>query len=299
MEDKPWYIPSEVEEHADRDVRAGARETKTNAGRARAASARAAGRRRALRVAPAPRHRGVARPCVDVLRRPSSARSPTHPMPPPPVAPRQDLWVSVFDRVLDLTALVAAHPGELSAPLLAAGGTDVSHWFARAPDGLPELRRAVDPATSLFLPYCPAGRFLHVPPPSPSTAEPADHLAPGGGGVWWRDPALVVGRLSRAARRVRLVNTLTSHEHTLAVAAECTLAQVQEKHLRNNAHAGGYVWKALNAAGDFAPLDMRATLEGNGLADHAEEMAALGLDPDAPDALPVLMLYYRDDLTVA
>ena len=41
-----------------------------------------------------------------------------------------DLWVSFLGRVYDLTRLAKENQGNLlMKPLLAAGGTDISHWF--------------------------------------------------------------------------------------------------------------------------------------------------------------------------
>ena len=40
-----------------------------------------------------------------------------------------DCWVSAFGVVFDLTALVQAHKGALTEPLVRLAGRDVSHWF--------------------------------------------------------------------------------------------------------------------------------------------------------------------------
>lgn len=39
----------------------------------------------------------------------------------------------VFLQVLDLTKLIGANRGPLADPLIAAAGTDVSHWFSIEP----------------------------------------------------------------------------------------------------------------------------------------------------------------------
>ena len=49
--------------------------------------------------------------------------------------------------------------------------------------------------------------------------------------------------------------------------------------------------------GDFRPLDMSKTLEQNGIYDETKEFERLRIDRDF--YVPVLHLYYNDDLTVA
>jgi hypothetical protein len=40
-----------------------------------------------------------------------------------------DCWVSFLGRVVDLTKLVQENEGILTQPIVAAAGTDISHWF--------------------------------------------------------------------------------------------------------------------------------------------------------------------------
>ncbi len=47
----------------------------------------------------------------------------------------------------------------------------------------------------------------------------------------------------------------------------------------------------------FKPLDMSKTLHANGVADEEEELQKLGLDPS--EFIPVVQIYFKDDLTVA
>jgi len=111
-------------------------------------------------------------------------------------------------------------------------------------------------------------------------------------------------------------------------ASEETVGALRDRFVEWNAHAKSYTWKALlpvpedsgdggkgaiahsragssanDAAGEdrleFRPLDLTQTLHGNGLEDDAEEMAALGMDPEAADHLPTIHLYFDDDLTHA
>lgn len=218
----------------------------------------------------------------------------------------QDCWLVIFDRVLDVSPLFAEGHGLLAEPMLAAAGGDVSHWFVQnAEDGLPDLKTHVDPVSGLRTPYCPDGRFIHVPELSPRTDSVTESLP------WWRNQSYHIGRLSTRARRVRLINTLTSHDHDMTVAAECTVSDVQEKYLGHNAHAGGYTWKSL-VRGEFRPLDMGKTMHENEVEGAAEaegqaevvpggadELLKLGMDPDHLDNIPVLMLYFNDNLTIA
>jgi hypothetical protein len=121
---------------------------------------------------------------------------------------------------------------------------------------------------------------------------------------WWLDhqkgaeAQYWVGMLSAKTRFVRVVNMLTKDEHSLEVCSEDTLAQIQDKYLRYNAHAGSYAWKRIPpAGGDMQLLDMAKTLEENGVRDESAEYEELGVDDDY--YTPSLHLYYKDDLTVA
>ena len=40
-----------------------------------------------------------------------------------------DIWVSFFNRVYDLTNLVQENYSELCEPIIKAAGTDITHWF--------------------------------------------------------------------------------------------------------------------------------------------------------------------------
>ena len=72
-----------------------------------------------------------------------------------------DLWVSLFGKVLDLSELVQANRGPLVQPLIAAAGTDITHWFD---DSTHDLCTHVDPETEIEVPFTPMGRFLHCVP---------------------------------------------------------------------------------------------------------------------------------------
>ena len=99
---------------------------------------------------------------------------------------REDCWVSIFDNVFDITQLMAHSPGDLSAPLLKAAGTSISHWFNKE-DG--DIKTFIDPEKNIRLPYTPAGRFIDVPPPDPSI------LAGNKERPWWLDNKYIVGKV--------------------------------------------------------------------------------------------------------
>jgi hypothetical protein len=206
----------------------------------------------------------------------------------------QDCWVTLFGKVYDLTRLLAAGHGTLAEPLLEAAGGDVTHWFTRGADGAIAVKTFCDPATNLTSPYTPQGRFIHVPLMAPSSAQGDDFQAP-----WWApDSGFVVGLLSAAPRRVRIINTLTSHDHVVEFGAENSVEDMQARYVEYNGHCGSYTWKALKD-GVFRPLDVSKTLAAQGVGDDAEELARLGLDADHPDFLPTLVIAFNDDLTVA
>jgi hypothetical protein len=111
------------------------------------------------------------------------------------------------------------------------------------------------------------------------------------------------GKLSLECRIIRVKNVLTQQEHTLEVPAEETLAEIRERYLAMNAHACAYIWKAFvrqaQPTGCLEPseLDMSKTLTENGLPNEAAAFEECGLDFNLQ--VPVLHLYWSDDLTVA
>ena len=74
------------------------------------------------------------------------------------------------------------------------------------------------------------------------------------------------------------------------------MQQILDRYMDYNGHASSYTWKSLDN-GDFRPLDMNKTLEQNGIYDETKEFERLRIDSDF--YVPVLHLYYNDDLTVA
>jgi len=195
-----------------------------------------------------------------------------------------DCWVQYFGRVYDLTPLLAEYTGPLAQPIIEAAGTDISHWFDEH-TGQPKTH--VDPVTGLLEIYCPWGRYIHVPPQGPESNWATNYVTP-----WWEDPRYYIGLGTKRTRKVTICNLLTKQRNTLEVPVEETVEEIQDRYLISNAHAGSYTWKRLGK-----PLNMKKTLEENGMKDETEEFMRLSIDPD--DHIPVIHLHFNDDLTEA
>jgi len=193
-------------------------------------------------------------------------------------------WVSYFGNVYDLTPLLAEYVGPLADPIIEAAGTDISHWFDEITRG-PKMH--IDPTTGLKEVYCPWGRYIHVPPQGPESNWATNFETP-----WWQDGRYYIGSFTQRTRKVTILNLLTKQKNTLEVPIEETIDEIQDRYLLFNAHAKSYTWKRLSK-----PLDMSKTLEENGMKDETEEFMRLGIDPD--DHIPVIHLYFNDDLTEA
>jgi hypothetical protein len=180
------------------------------------------------------------------------------------------------------------HVGPLVAPMVERAGQDITEWFDHLTG---DVRFHVDPETSLSVPYHPQGRFMHVPPKDPTSDWKNDFGTP-----WWRDEKYFIGNLSKSTRLVRIVNVLTKQEKLLEVCAEESLAEILDRYLAWNKHAGSYTWKGL-IDGEFVPLDMDKTLEENDIPDEATEFERLSIEEEF--YFPILHLYFNDDLTVA
>ncbi|KAG2829199.1 hypothetical protein PC129_g6585 [Phytophthora cactorum] len=198
-----------------------------------------------------------------------------------------DCWVSINYRVFDLSLLVEENPGILVEPLVLHAGEDISHWFNLDTE---DVKYHVEPERNLSVPFVPYGRFLHVPPPDPTAQWRTADLLP-----WWRDPKYVVGRLTKKARWLEIVNMLTQQRHSLEVCCEETIAEIQTRYLRLNAHAGSYTWKRLEED-EFVPMYMQRTLDENGIPDESPIFERF--DMDEQQFMPTLHIYFDDDLTV-
>lgn len=207
-----------------------------------------------------------------------------------------DMWVSFHYKVFDLTALVKEHQGPLVEPLLKAAGTDITHWFAPlGDDGKVKVKTHNDPVTNLEVPYCPYGHFVHVPPREPTVDWDNSFGLP-----WWQDDErYFVGLLSQKTRVIRVKNVLTGQEDGMEVPCEETVQEIQHRYLELNWHANSYTWKVLKPYGGewiFAPLDMSLTLSDNGVPDEDYDFEVHEVDDNY--YIPVIFLYYNDDLSV-
>ncbi|XP_036884109.1 cytochrome b5 domain-containing protein 1 isoform X3 [Sturnira hondurensis] len=120
----------------------------------------------------------------------------------------EDLWVSYLGYVYDLTPLAQEYKGDLLLkPIVEVAGQDISHWFDPKTR---DIRKHIDPLTGSQRYRTPRGRFLHVPPQLPRSDWANDFGKP-----WWQGSRYEVGRLSAKTRSIRIINTLTSQEHTL------------------------------------------------------------------------------------
>ncbi|KAM4678378.1 cytochrome b5 domain-containing protein 1 [Discoglossus pictus] len=194
-----------------------------------------------------------------------------------------DLWVSYLGRVYDLTPLAKEHQGDvLLKPIIEAAGKDISHWFNPKTG---DIKTHIDPQTGCLKYYTPQGRFLHVSPSCPRSDWDTTFGRP-----WWRDTSYQIGILSSKTRIIRIINTLTSQEHSLEVCSEETIWEILRRYLPYNSHAASYTWKFCGV-----PLNMDLTLEENGVEDEDEEFNELKMDSDL--YTPSIHLYFNDDLT--
>lgn len=197
-----------------------------------------------------------------------------------------DIWVSIFDKVYNLTGLVAENRGPLANPLIEAAGTSISHWFDAKTD---DVKTYMDPVRQAILPYTPHGRFIHVPPPD-RTEETLIVKTP-----WWKDNIYIIGKLTSQTRMIKVVNMVTRSEDVITICAEETISDIRERYVEYNAHSLSYTWKAV-LKDEFVVLNMSQTLEENGILDESDKFVDLGMDYDF--YIPSLHIYYNDDLTI-
>ncbi|CAD8058259.1 unnamed protein product [Paramecium primaurelia] len=199
-----------------------------------------------------------------------------------------DLWVSFFGKVWDLTQLVQENiSSKLCEPLIKIAGSDISYWFDKQTG---EPRKQVDINTGLITYYCPQGRYLHIPSSDPcGDDELGNHTKP-----WWsNEQQYCIGNLSHKTRKIKIINMLTDHEDIIEVPSEETINEILDRYKKINAHAASYTWKRLGK-----PLDMELTLSANGIPDETDEFEQLGV-PESQWYIPAIHLYFNDDLTVA
>ena len=84
---------------------------------------------------------------------------------------------------------------------------------------------------------------------------------------------------------------------SLEVCSEETLEEIQRRYLAFNGHSASYTWKRTDSTHVARILNMRETLDANGIPDESLQFDALSMDED--DFIPIVHLYFSDDLTVA
>lgn len=123
---------------------------------------------------------------------------------------------------------------------------------------------------------------MHIPPQLPRSDWANDFGKP-----WWLGSQYEVGRLSPKTRNIRIINTLTSQEHTLEVGALESMWEILHRYLPYNVHAASYTWKY-----EGKNLNMNDTLEENGIRDEEEEFDFLSMDGSLH--IPAILLYFND-----
>lgn len=201
-----------------------------------------------------------------------------------------DCWVSLLGKVFDLTSLIKEHiHSPLIDPIIKYSGEDISHWFdAKTGD----VRTRIDPVTNEVGYYTPLGRFVHVPCPPYEQPFANEKPIASSSKPWWKDDKYMIGQISKKTRTIRIINTLTHHDHLLEVCQEETMNEILARYLQHNSHAASYTWKRMGRV-----LDMKLTLEENGVEDEDAEFEQLLIRDDF--YYPAIHLYFNDDLTVA
>ena len=201
-----------------------------------------------------------------------------------------DCYVSIFYEVFDLTNFIQENYSSLMDPLIKAAGTDISHWFD------PETKdpkTCVLEGTSLKTYYCPLGLFPNVPPAFPDAEWDYHFDIP-----WWKNENFKIGHLTKKVRKIKIMNTLTEHIDLLEVCDEETINEILDRYKKYNDHAESYTWKRLQRR-----LDMELTLDENEVFDEADDRFAVYEDDckniEDEDYIPIIHLYFNDDLTEA
>jgi hypothetical protein len=121
-----------------------------------------------------------------------------------------DCWISIYERIYDLTKLISENRGILADPIIKNAGSSISHWFK---EDTGDVKTFIDPERNILMAYTPYGRFIHVPSP-----DPVDNCAivdiP-----WWdqRSSSYIIGQVKRSVMMLvgycRLYHTLIVTMH--------------------------------------------------------------------------------------
>jgi hypothetical protein len=97
----------------------------------------------------------------------------------------------------------------LLKPIIDMAGQDITHWFDSKTK---DLKMHVDPTTKCLSYHTQLGRFMHVPPPYPSSDWANDFGKP-----WWKDEKYNIGILSKKTRFIKIKNALTLQNQIIEV----------------------------------------------------------------------------------
>ncbi|XP_017151259.1 cytochrome b5 domain-containing protein 1 [Drosophila miranda] len=194
---------------------------------------------------------------------------------------KDDCWIIIHNNVYDLTPMIRDrldHWNTNMDYLVAHAGKDLTHFFHE--NGEPRTEISVR-----------TGRPRVLFPPILEVA--LSEFAKTNGAMWSQDPFYHIGRLTRRARLIRIINALTAQTVFMTVCDEDTIYDIQQKYKQHyNHHAGSYEWRKFSNGGTACgQLDLNGTLDENGLID--EEDCDVELPP------PSIWLYYTDDITIA
>nr|XP_042905042.1 cytochrome b5 domain-containing protein 1-like [Parasteatoda tepidariorum] len=166
-----------------------------------------------------------------------------------------DLWVTLFGKVLDLTPLIQSRTDDpRTFPLHTFGGKDISHFF----NDKGQLKHHVNPDSGKIDFFLPFGSFFDIPSqqviednlledetfqnnianalidryrlqrigykrfPSQTTSPPMnDDIEP-----WWEDDKYVIGRVTLKPRWIRVRNTMIMKSVTFEVSAKQDFASI-------------------------------------------------------------------------
>ncbi|XP_034670226.1 cytochrome b5 domain-containing protein 1 [Drosophila subobscura] len=194
---------------------------------------------------------------------------------------KDDCWITIHGNVFDLTPMIRDrldHWNSNMDYLVAHAGKDLSHFFHENGEPRTEISARTGRPRVLFPPILEVALS--------EFAKTKDTM-------WSQDAFYHIGRVTRRARLIRIINALTAQSLYMTVCDEDTIYDIQRKYKqRYNHHAGSYEWRKFSNGGTACgQLNLNGTLDENGLTD--EEHSAVELPP------PSLWLYYTDDLTIA
>lgn len=87
--------------------------------------------------------------------------------------------------------------------MIEAAGTDITFWFDSV-SREPRVKVNIETGSQEF--YCPNGKYLHL-----STTNEVK---------WWKDQQNIIGKLTKKARFIKVVNMITDHTNVLEVPSE-------------------------------------------------------------------------------